>query len=104
MKTKNTKAWPNKVRPRRLLTYAEDRVVSIRKNLRHEFGAELGLRPRVREDAVAICSLIERLAQRGRNVSAAQAIEYVELVEFLLIRLEELLMALLATRRRHVIG
>lgn len=100
----STKLWSKKSPPHRMLTDAEDRVVSIRKLLRQNFGAKAGWDPRVKEDAVSICALIERLCRRGRGSTAAQVIDLLDLVEELLNYLEELLAILLATRRTHVTG
>lgn len=100
------KSWSGKVRPRRMLTHAENRVVSIRKTLRQSFDAtpRTNYISRVRDDALSMCGLIERLCKRGRSVSAAEAMGYLDLVEILLHHVSGQLMTLLVSQRKRALG
>ena len=100
-----TKSWSMRFRPCRMLSDASDRVVSIRKTLGQVFGSmsEINL-SRVRDDAVKTCDLIERLCRKGQTVSAEEVMDYCDLVELNLIHLEDQLMILIVSRRKHAIG
>lgn len=99
------KSWSKKFRPNRMLSNAHDRVVSIRKTLRQAIDVASDQNTsRVRDDAVRVCDLVERLCQRGRNAPAEEVIDYCDLVEVSLIHLESQLMRLLTSQRKHVMG
>lgn len=99
------KPWSKPFRPRRMLKDASNRVVSIRKTLGQAFGSVSDRKTsRVRDDAVKICNLVERLCQRGQTVPAEEVMDYCELVDISLACLEDQLMSLLASQCKHVMG
>lgn len=99
------KSWSMRFRPCRMLTDASERVVSIRKTLSQVFGSESDRNlSRVRDDAVKMCNLVERLCRRGQTISAEEVMDYCDLVEVSLIYLEAQLMILLTSRRKHATG
>jgi len=99
------KSWSRKFRPCRMLADAQGCVVSIRKTLRQVIGSASDRnKSRVRDDAVKTCDLVERLCQRGRNVPAEEVMDYCDLVEVNLIHLEDQLMRLLISQRKHAMG
>ena len=99
------KSWSKGFRPYRMLTDVSNRVVSIRKALRQVFGKTPDRNlSSVMDDAVKNCDLIERLCRRGQTVPAEEVMDYYDLVEVILGRLERQLMTLLASRGKHVLG
>lgn len=74
--------WPDVWRPRELLVEAASRATAIRKLLSSfsRCDAASGLR----DDAVALASLIETLARYGSKSNAAESIEVAERVELLI--------------------
>jgi hypothetical protein len=72
-------------RPREFLRYAETLAASIRKLLtQRQVSGSPPRHPASKDDALNLARLIEAIASKGRQGSAADAIETAERVEFLI--------------------